>query len=876
MAELTPMMQQYMKVKEQYRDSILFYRLGDFYEMFFEDAVKASRELELVLTGRDCGLDERAPMCGVPYHAVDGYLARLVSKGYKVAICEQMEDPATAKGLVTREVIRIVTPGTVTQANMLSEDKNNYLALIHTAENAVGLCFADVSTGQVYIAETVGPDCFEKAVDRLAVFSPAEIRVNAATQEKQALRKYLELGNRMGAEVVDDDEFDFEDAKELIESHFGNTLRSLGIETLPAAVGALGAALRYLYKTQKNDLANITEVKVYQEQKYLSLNAGTRANLELTESFRRREKKGSLLWVLDKTKTAMGKRLLRSVVEQPLRSVSEITYRQNGVEELFASPVLRADLSELLSGVQDFERIQTRIVYGTANAKELRGLYGALAVIPALKEKLSASRSNVLRRIFSELDENAELRDTIDSAIVENPPFSVREGGMIREGYNEELDTLRGIVNGGKDFLLKIEREEQERTGIKKLRIGYNKVFGYYIEVLNTYKDAVPENYIRKQTLTNCERFITPELKELEAKVLSAKDRIEKLEYDLFTQVREAAAARQESILETSRAIAFLDVLLSFANVAQENQYVRPVVDLSGAVEIKAGRHPVVEKFLDDLPFVPNDVLLDRDENRTLIITGPNMAGKSTYMRQTALIVLMAQMGSFVPAKEATIGVVDAVFTRIGASDDLAAGQSTFMTEMSEVAAILENATPESLIILDEIGRGTSTYDGMAIARAVLEYINEKSNLGAKTMFATHYHELTEMAQPGSGCRNLNCTVKKRGEDVFFLRKIAPGPADGSYGIEVAKLAGVPKKVTRRAKAILRDLETKAPPQVSDDDGSALASVGGCSEEESLLLTRRVEVSRMLEELDLNRITPMEALSLLFRLRGVLDGEERN
>ena len=631
---------------------------------------------------------------------------------------------------------------------------------------------------------------------------------------------------------------------------------------------ALAVALRYLYTTQKNDLENITQVRLFHAEKTVSLSATTRANLELTESFRRREKKGSLLWVLDRTRTAMGKRKLRAFVEQPLRSVSEITYRQNGVEELYADPILRGDLIHALSGVQDFERIATRIVYGSANAKELRGLFVALQAVPALKSLLSGVKSNILKKIRDEMDENAELSALIDRAIVEEPPFSLREGGFIRPGYSEELDSLREIVSGGREFLLKIEREEQEKTGIKKLRIGYNKVFGYYIEILNTYKDLVPDYYIRKQTLTNCERYITPELKELEAKVLTARERIEKLEYDLFCEVRSTAAGRQQSLRQTGDLIATLDTLCSLADVAAENDYVRPVVDLSGVVDIKDGRHPVVEKFIGDSPFVPNDTYLDRDKSRTLIITGPNMAGKSTYMRQTALIVLLAQIGSFVPAREATIGVVDAIYTRIGASDDLAAGQSTFMTEMSEVAAILENATDESLVILDEIGRGTSTYDGMAIARAVLEYINSRSHIGCKTLFATHYHELTEMEMPDSGYKNLNCAVKKRGDDISFLRKITDGPADGSYGIQVAKIAGVPDKVVRRAKAILKELEQKElQRQISAADTELdldlLAALTGENRTNPIL--------RELSNLNINELTPFEALSKLYDLQKMLD-----
>lgn len=869
MAEFTPMMQQYFKIKNKYKDAILFYRLGDFYEMFFEDAKVASRELELVLTGRDCGQEERAPMCGIPYHAAEGYIARLVAKGYKVAICEQMEDPAAAKGIVTRDVIRIVTPGTVTESSMLDESRNNYLALIYCTDTGVGMSFVDISTGEVNVSELREGDVFTKAADRLAVFSPTEVLANKKTISADPLRLYIEHSARLLADVLDDEAFDLTAAKETVERHFGKSLADLGIEKLSLSVSALGAALRYLYKTQKNDLENITDVKIFSGNNVLTLNAASRANLELTETLRRREKKGSLLWVLDKTKTAMGKRKLRAFVEQPLRSVSDITYRQNGVEELFSDPVLRSDLSEALASIQDFERISTRIVYGTSNAKELRSLHAALCAVPRLKALLSGARSNVLKNLRDGMDENAELRELIDSAIEKEPPFSVREGGMIKPGFNEELDSLREIVSGGKDFLTKIEREEQEKTGIKKLKIGYNKVFGYYIEVLNSYKDLVPDHYIRKQTLTNCERYITPELKDLEARVLTAQDRIVKLEFDLFNFVRLQAAEKQESLKRTGDHIAFLDALYSLAVAADENNYVRPVVDLGGTIDIIEGRHPVVEKFLGGMPFVPNDTHLDRNSNRTLLITGPNMAGKSTYMRQVALIVLMAQMGSFVPAKEATIGLVDAIFTRIGASDDLSAGQSTFMTEMSEVASILENATGESLIILDEIGRGTSTFDGMAIARAVLEYVHEKQNIGAKTLFATHYHELTAMEEEIPGIHNFNTSVKKRGEDIFFLRKIVRGPADGSYGIEVAKLAGVPRKVVKRARVILRDLESARPEEVpvlrsgAQENPFEEMQLGLFSGNNDLVIE---ELKRM----ELDALTPIEALTKLYELKNKL------
>jgi len=866
MAELTPMMKQYFEIKEKYPDTLLFYRLGDFYELFFDDAKTASRELELVLTGRDCGQEERAPMCGVPFHAADTYIARLVSRGYKVAICEQTEDPALAKGIVQRDVIRVVTPGTVTESLMLDEGKNNYLACLCCDENGVGISVCDVSTGEVNVGQFSGRGCFSKCVDALARFSPTEVLLNPASVESSEIKGYINRNSSIVASVKGESEFDFNKNAAVAQKHFKKSLSELGIDSLELASSALGAMLVYLYDNEKNALENITEIKIYSTEKCLSLSAETRANLELTETYRRREKKGSLLWVLDKTKTAMGKRKLRSWLCQPLIDVSAITYRQNAVEELYSDPVLCDRIAEKLSGINDLERVTTRIVYGMADPRELKALSVALRAVPDIKELLSGARSNMLKRLALDLDPNEELRSIIDNAIDENAPRTVREGGIIKKGYNEELDSLRQIVDGGVGFLQDLERDEQERTGIKKLRIGYNKVFGYYIEVLNTYKDMVPENYIRKQTLTNCERYITPELKELESRVLGARDRIVKLEYDLFCAVRALASEKQESLRITGDRISALDVLCSLAVTARENSYVRPVVDNSDVIIIKDGRHPVVEKFLDGLPFVPNDVTLNCNTDRTLIITGPNMAGKSTYMRQTALIVLMAQMGSFVPASSATIGIVDSIFTRIGAADDLAAGQSTFMTEMSEVSSILAGATPKSLIILDEIGRGTSTFDGMSIARAVLEFVNDKKKLGAKTLFATHYHEITDMEGELEGVKNYNTSVKKRGDDISFLRRIVRGPADGSYGIEVAKLAGIPGSIVKRAKVILGELES------GDISEKAFPSAPAEQPEEGffggLFESNNSSVIEELKNLDLNTLTPIEALTKLYELKG--------
>lgn len=865
MAEFTPMMQQYFKIKEKHRDAILFYRLGDFYEMFFEDAKIASRELELVLTGRDCGQEERAPMCGVPFHAAEAYIARLVAKGYKVAVCEQTEDPAAAKGIVTRDVIRIVTPGTVTESIMLDEAKNNYLACVYMDKTGAGMCFCDVSTGELFVSEVSGDNFCEKVINTLARFSPAELITNEAVAENKLLRTYISRKTDILVSVRNDTAFELNENTNITEKHFGRELSALSVDGMPLAVRSLGSVLTYLYDAQKNSLSNITEVKIYNDEKFLNLGAVTRRNLELTQTERRREKKGSLLWVLDKTKTAPGKRMLRSWVEQPLINVSGIIYRQNAVEELFECTQMCTELQDAFAGINDLERITTRIVYGSANAKELRSLENTASRLPVIKELISSVSSKMLRDIYSQTDTLEDIRTLIDSAIVDEPPFSVREGGMIKDGYHPELDELREILNGGKDYLARIQQQEQEKTGIKKLKIGYNRVFGYYIEVLNSFKEYVPDYYIRKQTLTNCERYITPELKELESKVLGAQERITKLEYELFSQIRNTVAEAQFRLRDTAAALASLDALCSLAFVARNNGYVRPEVNLGDVIDIKDGRHPVVEKFLDDAPFVPNDTLLDSSDNIAAIITGPNMAGKSTYMRQTAIIVLMAQMGSFVPAGSAVIGVVDSIFTRVGASDDLVGGQSTFMTEMSEVASILSCATNKSLIILDEIGRGTSTYDGMSIARAVLEYVTDKKRIGAKTLFATHYHELTELEGVLPGVKNYNTSVKKRGDDITFLRRIVRGEADGSYGIEVAKLSGVPQSVVSRAKVILKELEsnTHTPSvkaRVRSEDKNDIMQMGMFSGANNGIIDE-------IKELDVNTLTPIEALQLLYDIK---------
>ncbi len=856
---LSPMMQQYFKIKEQYNDAILLFRLGDFYEMFFDDAKTASKELELVLTGRDCGLEERAPMCGVPFHSADSYIAKLVSRGYKVAICEQMEDPATAKGIVQRDIVRVLSPGTVIESSMLDEGKNNYLSCIYCEDNQTAVCFTDISTGEIHITSFENDD--NKVLNELSRFEPSEIIINSLASKNNGLKAYLQR-NEITVETLED-EFGYNSCVSVITKHFGVvSVEELNVNPSKSVVCSLGGTLAYLKNAQRADLTNLKDIDYYSDEKFMHLDFSARRNLELTETMREREKRGSLLWVLDKTKTAMGKRRMRSFIERPLMNTVDIDKRLNAVEELFDNNSLRKSLTEKLSVIYDIERLMTRIVYGTANAKELLSLSVALSPLPEIKTLLSRCNSRLLNETYERLDVLSDVKNLVDNAISEDAPFSVREGGMIKSGFNSELDELRKLVSGGKDFISELEAREQEKTGIKKLRVGYNRVFGYYIEVLNSYKELVPEDYIRKQTLSNCERYITDELKQLEAKVLSAQDRIVSLEFELFTQVRKTIANELLRTQKTADAIANVDALCSLASVAVMNGYVRPTVNNTDVISIKQGRHPVIEKILSDVPFVPNDTLLDCSANRVAVITGPNMAGKSTFMRQVALIVLMAQMGSFVPASEAVIGVVDAVFTRVGSSDDLSTGQSTFMVEMKEVADILSNSTKNSLIIFDEIGRGTSTYDGMSIARAVIEFAADKKKLGAKTLFATHYHELTELEQIVDGVKNYNIAVKKRGDDITFLRRIVRGPADGSYGIEVAKLAGVPDTVVKRAKAVLKSLEANGsylPPQTVVPD---------IEEEQQVSFEQKNNQSivESIKNIDVNTLTPIEALSILYEL----------
>ncbi len=863
MAEMTPMMRQYLETKKDYPDTILMYRLGDFYEMFFEDAKVVSRELELVLTGRDCGQEERAPMCGVPFHSVDSYIARLVAKGYKVAICEQMEDPSQAKGIVRREVVRVLTPGTVIESNMLDEGKNNYLASIILNGKKAGICFADVSTGAVSLTQLEDKDVDSKIINELGKFMPSEILYNPQLISSSRVKDFIK--NRLGcmADGIDESALDYTQNLATVLSHFKKeSAEDMGISGEECII-ALGTALSYLHQVQKTGVDNIRSVDFYSDAQFMKIDISSRRNLELTETMRNREKRGTLLWVLDKAKTAMGKRLIRSWLEQPLISHAKITRRHNAVGELCESPVELDTIITSLSSINDMERLMARIVYETANAKELRSLAATVRMLPEIKNVLSSFGSALLGDIQNDIDLLEDVLSLIENSICEDPPFTVREGGMIKDGFNAELDSLRDIVVNGKGYIAKVQTDEQERTGIKKLKIGYNRVFGYYIEVPNSFKELVPEEYIRKQTLANCERYITSELKDLESKVLGAQERIVKLEYEIFTVIRKKVADEFFRIQKTASALASLDVLCSFATVSVKNNYVCPIITEKPIISIKDGRHPVVEKMLKDSPFVPNDTVLDCDNNRCAIITGPNMAGKSTYMRQVALIVLMAQCGCFVPAGSAEIGIVDSIFTRVGASDDLASGQSTFMVEMSEVANILKNATSKSLLIFDEIGRGTSTFDGMSIARAVLEHTADKKRLGAKTLFATHYHELTELETKLDGVRNYNIAVKKRGDDITFLRRIIPGGADGSYGIEVAKLAGVPNNVVTRARAILKELEATGVTVHMSDTPSAPVQ-----EEDMLQMSFSNEVgTELIEEIkkiDVNTLTPIEAMQKLY------------
>lgn len=873
--EFSPMMQQYFEIKENNPDTILFFRLGDFYEMFFEDAKIASKELELVLTGRECGREERAPMCGVPFHSADGYIARLISRGYKVAVCEQTEDPAVAKGIVKRDVVRIVTPGTVIESNMLDEGRNNFLASIYLSDEGGGVCFIDISTGTVHLGSFTGDSANEIIVNELGSYSPREVLLNQYAADETVISSFFKERIDINKEVLQDEQFNGEESIKTIRAYVKEDMPSLGdiLEDKNLTL-TFAAALNYLSNVQKGAVEGISEIKLISANTLMSLDLTARRNLELTETMIRREKRGSLLWVLDKAKTAMGKRRVRSWVTQPLYSCAHIILRQNAVEELFENMALLEDVSEQLSKTYDLERIMARIVYGSANPKELIALKLTTERLADIKELLKGSRTRMLKGIYSDIDLLLDVHTLISSSIDDEPPLSVRDGGFVKNGYNAELDELRGIVKDSKNFILSVESREQEKTGIKKLKIGYNRVFGYYIEVLNTYRDMVPDAYIRKQTLTNCERYITDELKELESKILGAQERIIRIEAEIFSAVLSTIAEELGRVRTTARALAALDALCSFARVSRDNNYVKPIVDDSDEIVIKGGRHPVVELMLGEELFVPNDTHLNCGELRTAIITGPNMAGKSTYMRQVAIITLMAQIGCFVPADSAKIGVVSKIFTRVGASDDLSAGQSTFMIEMTEVASILKNADERSLIIFDEIGRGTSTYDGMSIAKAVLEYTNNSKLIGAKTLFATHYHELADLETALNGVNNYNIIVKRQKGEITFLRRIVKGAADGSYGIDVAALAGVPKSVVKRAKEVLAELEEAhsmpkiAVPYENDD----------IEEDENIQISfksnKQKEIYEELQAIDINALTPFEALSKLNNLINKAKGEK--
>lgn len=864
MAELTPMMQQYLKVKEEYGDAIVFFRLGDFYEMFFDDALTASRELEITLTGRDCGQKERAPMCGVPYHAADTYIAKLISRGYKVAVCEQMEDPSKTKNIVKRDVIRVITPGTILDSNQLDEQKNNYLCSIFKDASGAGLSFADVSTGDLYATEFAGRNFLMHVYNEIAKFSPSEIVINAEGAADEVFTGFLKERFTVTVNSIEDSVYEKEESYTALSEQFNvEDLAILGLIENGYPIKSLAGLFCYLRDTQKIELSHITAVNLYSDGQFMELDINTRKNLELCETMHEKTKKGSLLGVLDHTKTAMGARMLRKWLEQPLVSCLPILKRLQGVEELYKDPMLKDGLFDAFKKVHDIERSLAKIVYKTANARDLIALRNSICYIPKIKELLTNCSSSILKEQLEAMDDLEDIRGLIFLSICDDPPFSVREGGMIREGYSEEVDKYRSAINHGKEWIMEIEAEEKEKTGIKNLKTGFNKVFGYYLEVTKSYQDLVPDYFIRKQTLANCERYITEKLKDVENTILSANDKIVQLEYELFEQVRSQIADEIVRIQGTVKAMATVDVLCSLADVAFKNGYCMPQVDMSDTIDIKGGRHPVVEAVQKDTLFVPNDTFLNNGSNLLSIITGPNMAGKSTYMRQTALIVLMAQIGSFVPAEHARIGVVDKIFTRVGASDDISSGRSTFMVEMSEVSYILKNATKKSLLILDEIGRGTSTYDGLSIAWSVIEYIADHKKLGAKTLFATHYHELTGLENSDLGIQNYNIAVKKRGDDIVFLRKIIPGGTDDSYGIEVAKLAGVPKPVIERAKEILKALETENPQKRYTDVPESL--------EEDLQMNLTScnfdEIIDMIRGISLDTISPIEALNKLYELK---------
>ena len=878
MEQLTPMMKQYMATKEQYKDCILFYRLGDFYEMFFEDAITASRELEITLTGKNCGQEERAPMCGVPHHAVDGYLTKLVAKGYKVAICEQVEDPKLAKGIVKREVLRIVTPGTNLNTQALDETRNNYLMCIVYMADKYGVSISDITTGDYFVTEL---DSARKLMDEITKFSPKEIICNHSFYVSGM--DIDDLKNRLGITVYSLESWYFDDdlCKRSLMDHFKlNSLKGLGLADYDCGIIAAGAILQYLTETQKTSLANLTTLTPYVTGKYMIIDSSTRRNLELCETLREKQKRGSLLWVLDKTKTAMGARMLRSFIEQPLIDKTEINSRLDAIEELNQNAISREEIREYLNPVYDLERLISKISYKSANPRDLIAFKSSLSMLPHIKYLLGDFKKELLTDIFEQMDELNDLCDLIDTSIMDEPPITIKEGGIIKEGCNEEIDKLRNAKTEGKTWLAELESKERDKTGIRNLKIKFNKVFGYYLEVTNSNKNLVPDYFTRKQTLANAERYITPELKELEDIILGAEDKLFALEYDLFNDVRDRIAAEVVRIQTTAKAVAKIDVFASLSLIAERNNYVRPVINEKGVIDIKEGRHPVVEKMISNDMFISNDTYLDNGSNRISIITGPNMAGKSTYMRQSALIVLMAQIGCFVPAASAKIGIVDRIFTRVGASDDLASGQSTFMVEMTEVANILRNATSNSLLILDEIGRGTSTFDGLSIAWAVVEHISNPKLLGAKTLFATHYHELTELEGKLSSVNNYCIAVKEKGDDIVFLRKIVKGGADKSYGIQVAKLAGVPETVIDRAKQLVEELSdadiTAKAREIQAETGTKTKVKTKKYDQvdlEQMSLFDTVsdqDILQELKEMDIGTLTPIDALNTIYRLQNKL------
>lgn len=862
---MSPMMREYCKTKESYKDCILFYRLGDFYEMFFDDAILASRELELTLTGKECGQEERAPMCGVPFHAAENYIARLISKGYKVAICEQMEDPKQAKGIVKREVIRVVTPGTVIESNLLDEKKNNYIMSVYKSGIYFGIAVCDVSTGDFRATQIKETNNFSAALDEISRYSPAEIVVNNLMYD--TTEEIAKIRERFQIYISKQEDNKFSNNVEELTSKYNvvdESENKIEINDKTLCICAINGLLTYILETQKTNLDHINKIILYNNTKYMCLDINARRNLELTEKLRDKSKKGTLLWVLDKTSTSMGGRRLRRWINDPLLDIEKINKRLNSVKELKDNPILRGDIADLLKKVYDIERLVGKISYGNANARDLISLKNSVKQLPELKKIMSNTESTLLKELYNELDILEDIYNIIDVAIVEEPPISVKEGGIIKKGYNEEIDKLKMATTDGKNWLIQLEANERERTGIKGLKVGFNKVFGYYIEVTKSNISLVPDRYIRKQTLTNGERYVTEELKKLENELLGAEEKVINLEYNAFCEIREIIEKQLLRIQRTADIVATLDVLNSFAIVAEDMNYCMPIVDNSGIIDIKGGRHPVIEKILPSGEFVDNDTYLDKEDNRFSIITGPNMAGKSTYMRQVALITLMAQCGSFVPATFARLGVVDKIFTRIGASDDLSMGQSTFMVEMMEVATILKEATQNSLVILDEIGRGTSTYDGLSIAWAVAEYMSDKEKCGAKTLFATHYHELIGLEQKIQGVKNYSIAVKEKGEDIIFLRKIVAGGTDESYGVHVAKLAGVPQTVTKRSNEILRTLERKSILGSKEQEKENKKVAEG---QLDMYNYKLAEIAHEIDKIDLNSLTPIDALNTLVKIK---------